>query len=442
MLSHRVGRAVLLAAAVLAVSLLVGAGVASANTVTMISCLPGQALPQPPWQANSSAPSVLRPGSTNCAGGGRLQLSSVPNAVVPLHGYEQWYTILPAAMSLRSFSFPATAALLSTALTNHPGGGSSGFTARFLSGAGSVTFIDDGQAGGGGMDYARAGTWGVGGQYFTLDVNCYRSVEPGAGGCAQGGQGNSADLLDIKDFTLVAEDDQPPVLTAPASAPAGGANLWSAGTWVRGAFSLAFTASNTTGSGVFVTAASLAGRPLPSPPGAISHPNTSVWQQCPGSYFWQEAVDTTGWANGRANLDLYAADAASPNNTAPVSKTIGIDNVPVTVSLTGPSSVIVPAASASAELTASASAGASGADIFCSIDGGPAVEYSGASAQVPVTGLGPHQASCYAQTMPSTLTGRRRGQRPRRSACRSASRPRKRSRSRGSPARCAAIASP
>lgn len=386
-------RAALLAAGALAV-LLIAAGVASANTVTMTSCLPGQGLPQPPWSSVSSAPSALTPG-VSCASGGRLQLKAVASRTAPLHAYEQWDTSVPSAMRLRTFSFPAQAALLSTTLTNHPGGGTSGYSARFLSAAGSVTFIDDGQPGGGGMDYARAGTWAIGGKYFALDVNCSRGTVP-KGGCIEGQQ-DSADLLDIKNFVLVAEDDQPPTVTAPGGAPAGGTNLWSAGPWERGIFNLAFTATNATGSGVCVSAAALGGRSLPSPAGAVSAPNTTVWQQCPASYLYQQAVDTTGYPNGRTNLDLYAADAASPNNTTPLTKTIGIDNAPVTISLTGPSDVAASAANASAAITVTATAGPSGANIFCSVDGGPGVEYSGSGAQVPVSGLGAHQASCYAQ---------------------------------------------
>ena len=37
------------------------------------------------------------------------------------------------------------------------------------------------------------------------------------------------------------------------------------------------------------------------------------------------------------------------------------------------------------------------ADIVCSVDGGPAQTYSGASAQVPVSGIGPHSVQCYSQ---------------------------------------------
>jgi hypothetical protein len=86
---------------------------------------------------------------------------------VPVGTYEQWHTVVPPAMTLRAFSFPAQAALLSTTLTNHPGGGSPGYNARFLTTAGSVTFIDDDQFCCGGMDYARPGSWPIGGQYFT-----------------------------------------------------------------------------------------------------------------------------------------------------------------------------------------------------------------------------------------------------------------------------------
>jgi hypothetical protein len=400
--SQSVRRALLVAAGVLII-MMVGARTAAANTVAMTSCLPGNTLPQPPWASASTASSTLTPG-VNCASGGRLQLSISPSQVVPVGAYEQWRTVVPAAMSLRAFGFPAQAALLSTTLTNHLGGGSSGFNARFLTAAGSVTFIDDNQFCCGGMDYARPGSWPIAGQYFILDVNCSVSVEPPSGGCAEGSL-DSHDLLDIKDFTLIAEDDQPPAISAPPSAPGGGRNLWSAGQWVRGLFNLAFTASNTTGSGVCNTSAKLDGQQLPAPAGAFSNPNTALWQQCPGAYLWQQAVNTSSYPNGPGALALAAADAASPQNTSTPTKTIGIDNAPVTLALSGPADVAASPANASAEVTATASAGPSGVNIFCSVDGGPQVEYPGASAQVPVSGIGPHTASCFGQNNAADANG-------------------------------------
>ncbi|MBV9817309.1 MAG: hypothetical protein JOZ07_03025 [Solirubrobacterales bacterium] len=375
---------------------LAAAGSAAAGTVTMISCNVGLVFPQPPWQARNTAPGSFSPQSANCASGGRLQLAVQQRHGVPLHGDEQWSTVLPAAMSLTTFSFPAEAALVSTSLTNHPGGGDSGFSARFVSALGGVTFIDDGQPAGGGMDYARRGSFGAGGRYFILDVNCATSVAPYGGGCAQG-PNESPDLLDIRDFSLVADDDQAPAITAPAIAPGGGDNLWSAGSWVRGDFNLSFGADDATGSGVCSAAAAIDGVALPAPPGASVNPNRTLWVQCPAAMDYQEAVDTAAYPNGAASVRLSAADAASPQNVAAPSKTIGIDNAPVSVALSGPSEVTATAANASATVTATASTGPSGADIVCSVDGGQTVEYSGASAQVPVSGLGSHQVSCYAQ---------------------------------------------
>ena len=48
------------------------------------------------------------------------------------------------------------------------------------------------------------------------------------------------------------------------------------------------------------------------------------------------------------------------------------------------------------DVTATGSAGPSGvAAIYCSVDGGSVQAYSGASAQIPVSGIGSHQVACY-----------------------------------------------
>ena len=60
--------------------------------------------------------------------------------------------------------------------------------------------------------------------------------------------------------------------------------------------------------------------------------------------------------------------------------------------------VDAPSTAGTQYVTATAGGSPSGiADIVCSIDGGPAQTYPGASAQVPVSGIGPHSVSCYAQ---------------------------------------------
>jgi hypothetical protein len=71
------------------------------------------------------------------------------------------------------------------------------------------------------------------------------------------------------------------------------------------------------------------------------------------------------------------------------------DSTP-TIALSGP--VDVPSTAGTQYVTATAGGSPSGiADIVCSVDGGRGQVWSGASAQVPVSGVGTHSVSCYAQ---------------------------------------------
>jgi len=76
--------------------------------------------------------------------------------------------------------------------------------------------------------------------------------------------------------------------------------------------------------------------------------------------------------------------------------TLHLDNSPVALSLSGPADVST-AAGDTQYVTASAAAGPSGvAGIYCSVDGGSSAFYPGASARVPVSGIGPHAIVCHA----------------------------------------------
>jgi len=141
-------------------------------------------------------------------------------------------------------------------------------------------------------------------------------------------------------------------------------------------------------------------------PGPFS-PNQGSWTQCPTPLTQSYTLDTTKYPDGPTGLVLSAGDAAYPANVSSPSTTLHIDNTPVGLSLTGPSDVAASPASASASITATATAGPSGVSIFCSVDGESEVEYSGASAQVPVTGIGPHTASCFAQNNAVDASGAR-----------------------------------
>ncbi len=120
--------------------------------------------------------------------------------------------------------------------------------------------------------------------------------------------------------------------------------------------------------------------------------NNAVWKQCPGEGV-NQAVDTTRFGNGAMPLGLYSQDAS--NVPASITKTVYVDNIQPTISLSGPTDA--PSTAGAQSVTAIASAGPSGVDgISCSVDNAPARWFPGASAQVPVTGVGEHSISCAA----------------------------------------------
>src|SRR6201999_4569890 len=96
---------------------------------------------------------------------------------------------------------------------------------------------------------------------------------------------------------------------------------------------------------------------------------------------------------GEGPMPLYIAGYDAAGETVGYTKTIYVDNSTPTLSLSGPGDV--PSTAGTQYVTASATGSPSGIDgIACSVDGSPEHWYAGASAQVPVSGLGQHQVSC------------------------------------------------
>jgi hypothetical protein len=92
-------------------------------------------------------------------------------------------------------------------------------------------------------------------------------------------------------------------------------------------------------------------------------------------------------------LVISGSDAAG--NGVTDTKTVNVDNSVPTLSLSGPTDA--PSTAGTQFVTATAGGSPSGIDqIVCSVDGGPAQPYPGASADVPVSGLGQHQVRCTA----------------------------------------------
>jgi hypothetical protein len=213
-------------------------------------------------------------------------------------------------------------------------------------------------------------------RYFGWQASCNQTT------CTPTGAGII--VFSVTGIELEAQETTGPALTADASN-----NLFYQSGWVRGAFPADLSGSDP--SGVCSLQATVNGRSISSY--TDPSPDTSQWTQCHGSAI-NAAVDTTAYPNGAGAITLgYAAtNAAGASSSA--SKAINVDNVTPSVSLSAPTDL---ASAAGAEfVTATGSAGPSGvAAISCSVDGGPIQTYPGGSAQVPVSGLGSHQLTCY-----------------------------------------------
>jgi hypothetical protein len=173
--------------------------------------------------------------------------------------------------------------------------------------------------------------------------------------------------------------------------------LWQATSgWIRGVWPLHFYGDSP--SGLCNLNASLNNQTLR---GSSTSPNPALWHQCssPGV---DEPIDTAAYGSGPLRLTIGAIDAAG----APALRTelVNVDNVQPTISLSGPTDV--PTTAGTQFVTAAATAGASGvAGMSCSVDGGAWSWHGGASAEVPVEGIGVHDVSCYSQNNARDASG-------------------------------------
>ena len=165
--------------------------------------------------------------------------------------------------------------------------------------------------------------------------------------------------------------------------------LWQSQGWIRGDWNLHFWGDSP--SGLCALGATIKGQSVAN---ASSGQNPAVWHQCSAPAILQ-TIHTSGYGQGPVPLTLGAWDAAGlPVN---YTKTIYIDNAQPTISLSGPNEA--PSTAGTQYVTASAAAGPSGvAGISCSADGAPARWYPGATAQVPVDGVGQHQVQCFSES--------------------------------------------
>jgi hypothetical protein len=166
------------------------------------------------------------------------------------------------------------------------------------------------------------------------------------------------------------------------SAPNG---LWQTHGWIRGQWPLNFSGNSP--SGVCGLSGTLNQIPLT---GSSSARDVATWHQCSAPAV-SDTINTAAYGSGAMALYIAGYDAAG--ETASDTETMYVDNSTPTLSLSGPTDASSTAGTQ--YVTATAGGGPSGIDgISCSVDGGPAQWHPGASAQVPVSGVGEHTVSC------------------------------------------------
>ncbi len=223
-------------------------------------------------------------------------------------------------------------------------------------------------------------------RYFGWQASCNQST------CTPTGAGII--VFSVTGIGFEAQETTGPALTADGSN-----NLYYESGWVRGAFPADVSASDP--SGVCSMQTTVNGHAINAY--TDPSPDTSQWTQCPNNEL-NASVDTTAYPDGAGAISLTytATNAAGAPSSA--SKAINVDNVTPAVSLTAPADTA--STTGTQAVTAVASGGPSGISaIFCSVDGATTQTYQGATAQIPVAGIGAHQVSCYARNNAVNASG-------------------------------------
>ena len=223
-------------------------------------------------------------------------------------------------------------------------------------------------------------------RYFGWQASCNQSS------CTPTGAG-------IIVFSLTGIELEAQETTGPALSAVGTNNLYYQSGWVRGAFPADVSAADP--SGVCSLQTTVNGRAVASYTDPA--PDGSQWTQCHGGQV-DATVDSTAYPNGAGAITLGYAATNAAGAPSSVSKAINVDNVTPSVILSAPPDTASTAGTQS--VTASATGGPSGiAAISCSLDGGATQTYQGATAQIPVAGIGAHQVSCYARNNAANASG-------------------------------------
>jgi hypothetical protein len=267
-------------------------------------------------------------------------------------------------------------------------------------------------------DYGQnAGSAGLcGGSYFDQTFSSpvssfgWRHWCAQSGGCSYLGGTPYPELSSIQGVWLDVHDGASPTVGAVGGGPKGNQNLWwHGGGWVRGSdWPVDLVGGDITG--VCQWTAAVDGNWIAR---QWDPPDQTQWHQCDhgdtggtdqyGDHQqrWSATIDTASISDGWHSYEVGDQNAAG-NWTSP-GEQIGVDNSPVSLSLTG-ASHDASVTSGTQYVTATVSSGPSGVGaIYCTDNGGsPTSEpLSGggtetATAEVPVSGLGEHSVSCSA----------------------------------------------
>jgi hypothetical protein len=183
--------------------------------------------------------------------------------------------------------------------------------------------------------------------------------------------------------------------SGPSVSPTPG-TLGAASGWARSWWPVGFAADGP--SGACQLTASLGGVSVSQP---VTEPQSqTTWHQCSAGSFSQSFNTASVSSGPSVPLVMWARDAAYDYSagaylSGSVTKYVNIDNDPISVTLSGPTDA--PSTARTQYVTATATAGPSQVQgIACSTDGAPNQWYPGASARVPVSGIGSHGVRCAA----------------------------------------------
>ncbi len=294
------------------------------------------------------------------------------NSKAPYNSDSYWATVAPAGLLITQ----ASVSMVVNGLNNgSPYGGG------FFWGASAANGLPVG-TGQTGATYSGTG--------FPTSEFGFQMVCESTSGCS-----NAGENFRVSNVALTVGETYGPTL--------GSGGLWNASGWVRGTWPM--SVSGTSPSGVCSLSAAITGDPQTIR--TSETPNENVYQQCGESL--SGSFDTTYASNGADTLNIADSDAAGLS--AGASETVKIDNSTPSVSLSTPGTALSTAGTQ--YVTATTNTGPSGAyGAECSVDGGSPTFYAGATARIPVSGVGQHTVTCTGLNNAMSSSGQRASSAP------------------------------